>query len=144
MSKQLGTQQTLSNQNTLSNDILMRSIKIIDIGYITVLYIILSLICAVITDKVMGNFDEKAEAKKPHWQLTLEFILTVWLYGVLIYVARNLIELVPFPLDNYQGFSHKKVKELGSAMVFTFTFVLFSKYLKQKLDFYYKFIKLQF
>jgi hypothetical protein len=138
MSKQLGTQQTLSN------DILMRSIKIIDIGYITVLYIILSLICAIITDKVMGEFNEKVEEKKPRWQLTLEFILTVWLYGILIYVARNLIELVPFPLDNYQGFSHKKVKELGSAMVFTFTFVLFSKYLKEKLDFYYKFIKLQF
>jgi hypothetical protein len=77
------------------------------------------------------------------WQLTLEFILTVWLYGVLIYIVRNLIELVPFPLDNYHGFSHKKVKELSSAMVFSFTFLLFSKYLKAKLDFYYKFIKLR-
>ena len=138
MRKQLGTQQSLSN------DILMRSIKIVDIGYISILYIIVSLICAIITDKVMGEFDEKVEAKKPMWQLTLEFILTVWLYGVLIYVVRNLIELVPFPLDNYHGFSHKKVKELSSAMVFSFTFLLFSKYLKAKLDFYYKFIKLQF
>jgi len=138
MSNQLGTKQSLSN------DILMRSIKIVDIGYISILYIIVSLICAIITDKVMGEFDEKVEAKKPMWQLTLEFILTVWLYGVLIYVVRNLIELVPFPLDNYHGFSHKKVKELSSAMVFSFTFLLFSKYLKAKLDFYYKFIKLQF
>jgi uncharacterized protein YybS (DUF2232 family) len=137
MSNQLGTKQSLSN------DILMRSIKILDIGYISVLYIIVSLICAIITDKVMGEFDEKVEAKKPIWQLTLEFILVVWLYGVLIYIVRNLIELVPFPLDNYHGFSHKKVKELSSAMVFSFTFVLFSKYLKAKLDFYYKFIKLR-
>lgn len=137
MSNQLGSKQSLSN------DILMRSIKIVDIGYISILYIIVSLICAIITDKVMGEFDEKAEAKKPMWQLTLEFILTVWLYGVLIYIVRNLIELVPFPLDNYHGFSHKKVKELSSAMVFSFTFLLFSKYLKAKLDFYYKFIKLR-
>jgi hypothetical protein len=137
MSNQLGTKQSLSN------DILMRSIKIVDIGYISILYIIVSLICAIITDKVMGEFDEKVEAKKPMWQLTLEFILTVWLYGVLIYIVRNLIELVPFPLDNYHGFSHKKVKELSSAMVFSFTFLLFSKYLKAKLDFYYKFIKLR-
>ena len=138
MSNQLGSKQSLSN------DILMRSIKIVDIGYISILYIIVSLICAIITDKVMGEFDEKAEAKKPMWQLTLEFILTVWLYGVLIYIVRNLIELVPFPLDNYHGFSHKKVKELSSAMVFSFTFLLFSKYLKAKLDFYYKFIKIRF
>ena len=134
----------MSNKSqSLSNDMLMRSIKIFDIGYITVLYISLSLVCSMTLDKVMGEFDEKIEAKKPLWRLTLEFILTVWLYGVLIYVVRNLIELVPFPLDGYQGFSHKKVKELDSAMVFTFTFVLFSKYLKSKLDFYYKFLKLK-
>ena len=131
------------NSQTLSNDILMRSIKIIDIGYITILYVTLSLVSAISVDKVMGEFDEKREAKKPLWRLTIEFILTIWLYGVLIYFVRNLIELVPFPLDGYHGFSHKSVKELGSAMVFTFTFILFSKYLKSKLDFYYKFLKLK-
>ena len=126
---------------TIANDILMRSIKIIDIGYITVLYIIISLICATITDKAMGDFDEKHESKKSLWQLTLEFVLVVWFYGVLIYIVRNIIELVPFPLNNYYGFSHKKVKELSSAMVFTFTFVLFSNYLNKKFQFYYKVIK---
>ena len=134
----------MSNKSqSLSNDILMRSIKIVDIGYISVLYIVMSLACAMTVDKVMGEFDENIEAKKSVWRLTLEFIITIWLYGVLIYVVRNLIELVPFPLDGYHGFSHKNVKELTSAMVFTFTFVLFSKHLKAKLDFYYKFLKLQ-
>jgi hypothetical protein len=134
----------MSNKyQSLSNDILMRSIKIFDMGYITILYVTLSLVCAMSVDKLFGDFDEKIESKKPLWRLTLEFILTIWLYGVLIYVVRNLIELVPFPLDGYHGFSHKRVKELNSAMVFTFTFVLFSKYLKAKLDFYYKFLKLK-
>ena len=132
-----------NKSQTLSNDILMRSIKIFDMGYITILYVTLSLLCAISVDKIFGEFDEKIEVKKPLWRLTLEFILTIWLYGVLIYVVRNLIELVPFPLDGYHGFSHKRVKELNSAMVFTFTFVLFSKYLKAKLDFYYKFLKLK-
>ena len=132
-----------NKSQTLSNDILMRSIKIFDMGYITILYVTLSLLCAISVDKIFGEFDEKIEVEKPLWRLTLEFILTIWLYGVLIYVVRNLIELVPFPLDGYHGFSHKRVKELNSAMVFTFTFVLFSKYLKAKLDFYYKFLKLK-
>jgi hypothetical protein len=127
-------------KQSLSNDILMRSIKIIDIGYITVLYIAFSLFCAKITDKVMGKFDEKKELKKSKFRLTIELIIAVWLYGVLIYVVRNIVEIIPFPLDNFHGFSHKKVKELNSAMVFTFTFVLFSSYLKHKLSFYYNII----
>ena len=131
----------MGQMQTLSNDILMRSIKILDIGYITVLYVTISIILAFITDKVMGEFDEKKESRKSKLLLTIEVIITVWLYGVLIYIVRNIVGLVPFPLDGYNGFEHKRVKELQSAMVFTFTFVLFSKYMKSKLSFYYEHLK---
>lgn len=129
--------QPLAEPQTLSDNILMRMIKIVDIGYIAVLYMICSMVFAALTDSVMGQFDPSAEAKKSTMQLTAELVLTVWLYGVLIYTVRNLVELVPFPMDGYRGFNHRKVKELGSAMVFTFTFVLFSNYLKSKIVFYY-------
>lgn len=122
----------------IENDILMRSIKILDIGYITVIYMILSILCAVYTDKFMGKFDPEKEGMKSFWQLTMEFILVMWLYGVLIYTVRNFVEWVPFPLDGYRGFDHRKVKELGSAVVFTFTYVLFSDYIKGKVLFYYQ------
>ena len=122
---------------TVSNDILMRSIKILDIGYIAVLYITMAIICAKMVDRFFGNFDENVEAKKGGVRLTLELVLSVWAYGVLIYLVRNLIGLVPFPLHGYQGYDHYKVKELGSAMVFSFTFLLFSSMLKNKIAFYY-------
>ena len=125
---------------TLGENILMRSIKIVDIGYISVLYIAFSLLFASLTDKIMGTFDHVAEKKKSTMQLTLELILTVWVYGVLVYIVRNLVELVPFPLNGYHGFEHKRVKELGSATVFTFTYVLFSSYIKNKIMFYYNHI----
>lgn len=123
---------------TLANDILMRSIKIVDIGYITVIYIAFSIVIATIVDTWMGSFDPKKEEKKEFWQQTVEIILCMWLYGVLIYIVRNIVELIPFPLDGYQGFDHLRVKELKSAMVFTFTFVLFCDYIKQKMLYYYK------
>jgi hypothetical protein len=85
----------------------------------------------------MGQFNEKVEQNKSIVQLTLELIATVWYYGVLVYIVRNLAERIPFPLDGYQGFDHKKVKELSSATVFTFMFILFSDYIKSKLIFYY-------
>ena len=124
---------------TLANDILMRSIKIVDIGYITVIYIAFSIILATIIDTYMGSFDPKEEAKKGFWQQTGEIILAMWLYGIIIYIVRNIVELIPFPLDGYQGFDHLRVKELKSAMVFTFTFVLFCDYIKQKMLYYYKY-----
>jgi hypothetical protein len=127
-------------KQTLGQDLLMRSIKIIDIGYIAVIYMAFSFFFAVLTDKIMGKFDEKKESAKPKWQLTLEVIIAVWAYGVLIYIVRNLVEVIPFPLDGYQGFEHKRVKELGSAIIFSFTYLLFSSYLKSKLSYYYNYI----
>jgi len=124
---------------TLANDLLMRGIKIIDIGYITVLYILFSMIFAYITDKIMGKFDEKKQQKKSKTQLTIELVCEMWVYGIFIYIVRNLVELIPFPLDGYHGFEHKRVKELTTAIpaVFTFTYILFSDYLKNKLAFFY-------
>jgi len=129
--------QAQPQPQTLSNDLLMRSIKIVDIGYITVLYMAFSLVCASIVDKAMGKFDVEAEAKKTTWRLTAELFLTVWLYGVLIYFVRNLVSYIPFPLDGIHGYNHSKVKELQTAIVFTFTFVLFCDYMKTKVKFYY-------
>jgi hypothetical protein len=122
----------------VSHDHLMRSIKIVDIGYITVLYIAVAILCAKAVDHVFGNFDEEKEKQKGAARLTLELVGSVWAYGVLAYVVRNVVELIPFPLDGYRGYDHLRVIELRSGMVFSFTFLLFSNMLKNKISFYYK------
>ena len=124
-------------KQTFENDLLMRGIKLLDIGYINVLYVLLAVVFAKLTDYMMGQFDSAEELKKHKPRLTLEFILAVWIYGIAIYIARNLVGLIPFPLDGYQGFDHHRVKEIGSATAFTFTYVLFSNYIKSKMLFYY-------
>jgi hypothetical protein len=126
-----------SPPQTLANNILMRSIKILDIGYITVIYFIIAICLAILTDKIMGKFDEEKAKKTPRWKLLLEVLLHLWIYGVMTYVVRNLVELVPFPLDGYQGFMHKHVKEIGSAWTFGFVYLMFSAYLRDKLTFLY-------
>lgn len=121
----------------MEHDLLMRGIKLLDIGYINILYVFVALVFAKITDYMMGQFDSTQEIKKEKPRLTLEFILALWIYGIAIYIARNFVGLIPFPLDGYQGFEHRLVKELGSATAFTFTYVLFSDYIKSKMLFYY-------
>jgi len=124
-------------RKAIKHNLLMRSIKILDIGYITVIYIFVSLLCARITDKILGKFDPEKEKNKSKLRLTIDIIVAMWSYGVLIYIVRNLVEQIPFPLDGYDGFEHKRVKELGSASVFTFTFMLFCQYIKDLLSYYY-------
>jgi sugar phosphate permease len=126
----------MKNQ-TLSNDILMRLIKIFDIGYIAVLYILFAIILSLLVDRTIGKFDEEEESKKSFLHISIEMLLTVWFYGVIIYIVRNIVALIPYPLDGYHGFNHMKVKELGSASLFTFTFILFCDYFKRKVLFFY-------
>jgi hypothetical protein len=45
----------------LNHDLLMRGIKVIDIGYITCIYVAFSMLIAKVIDNVMGKFDETAE-----------------------------------------------------------------------------------
>ena len=124
-------------KQTLGNDLLMRGIKLLDIGYINVLYVFIALMFAKLTDTIMGQFDSAMESKKSKFRLTIELILALWMYGIIIYIARNVVGIMPFPLDGYEGFEHRRVKELGSATAFTFTYVLFSDYIKTKISFYY-------
>jgi hypothetical protein len=54
---------------------------------------------------------------------------------VLIYFARNLVELIPYPFDNFFGFHHKKVKELGAATAFTFVLLYYQPNLNKMMKY---------
>lgn len=57
----------------------------------------------------------------------------VWVNGVLIYVARNLIEMIPYPFNNLFGFKHERLKEIGKATAFTFVLLYFQPNLINKM-----------
>jgi len=124
-------------QYNLKHDILMRSIKMLDIGYIAAIYFVFAMVCCILIDKFMGKYDEEIDKRKPVWRIWVDTVLHMWLIGVLIYIVRNVVELIPFPLDGYQGFQHKKVKELGNAAVFTFIVMTYQFYLKGRLNILY-------
>jgi len=121
----------------ISHEIQMRSIKIIDLGFITIIYFAIGLLLASAVDTNMGPLDHAQEDKKSIWQLTLECVLLIWLVGVIIYIVKNLVELIPFPLNGIGGFDHMKVKELRNATVFIFVFLSFQNYLRDKTVNYY-------
>ena len=103
----------------LKQDILIRSNKMIDIGFITTIYFILGAIVANIITNFQTKFNSSEEDKKTLLHSSLNLIVLIWINGVLIYFARNLVELIPYPFDKFFGFEHKKVKELSGATAFT-------------------------
>ena len=129
--------QEITQDQTISNNILMRAIKIIDIGFIAVIYTSLALLFAKITDRILGKFDSVKEEKKPKWQITVEMFILIWIFGILMYISRNIVPLIPFPLDGYQGFVHSKVKELNLVIIFSFVYMLFGEHIKSKISYFY-------
>lgn len=116
-------------------EIIIRMIKLLDIGYITTIYVILAIILAKLCDKYFGKFDEVSEEKKPLIQSIIELILHLWLIGITIYIVRNFVPLIPFPLNGIYGFNHLKVKELSTATIFSIVFIYFYQYYQNKIKY---------
>jgi hypothetical protein len=116
-------------------DILIRGNKMIDIGFITTIYFILGAIVANIITSFQTEFNNKEEDKRTVINSTLSLILLIWTNGVLIYFARNLVELIPYPFDTFFGFHHNKVKELGAATAFTFVLLYYQPNLNKMMKY---------
>jgi hypothetical protein len=132
---------SLEKKMPLLQDGLIRLNKMIDIGFITTIYFIMGAIVANTITGYQNKFDSKESDKKTLLTNIFSLIILIWTNGVLIYFARNIIQFIPYPFDNYFGFQHKKVKELGGATAFTFVLLYYQpnlnkmmKYLKNRFD----------
>jgi hypothetical protein len=128
-----GSAAAVAPPKTLGEDIARRAIKIVDIGYVTVIYFFFAFAIGVSLDRAIGPFSAVEADKKTTRRLAAECIAHIWLCGVVVYLTRNVVERVPFPLDGVAGFVHGKVKELTNAAVFTFVFMYYQKNLRDKL-----------
>lgn len=129
-----------------NSDYRITLIKIVSIMYVTILYAITGLLITTTLDRTV--FDSKHINTSKEYldkQTTFEvFFDTAIIIGILAsfsYIARNLVQLIPFPLNGMYGFDYMRVKEVSSGAVITVFLFAFSgtiskKYsqLKYKLD----------
>lgn len=132
-----------SLNQTFTQDMIVRSIKIIDIGYITIIYFIIAFYLSIFIDKViLGEFDPEKYDKKHNIIILIELVTHMAFIGILTYIIRNLVEFIPFPLNNIYGFQHLMVKELRNAPVFFVIFMYNQYYFIKKMKYLYNRYKL--
>jgi len=114
-----------------------RLVKIIDIGYITAIYFLLGLICAFALNNIFEIDNYEEYRKKGSLIILLEIIGILWLNGMIIYIVRNLVQLVPSPFNGLYGLKHNIVSELRDATIFIFALLYFQYSLRQRTNYMY-------
>jgi len=97
----------------------IRFIKMLDIGYITVLYFVSAIIVGKIFNYMFGTYLPDQDTGKSTFRIAIELCAIIWLIGVSTYIIRNIIEILPNPFENILDSHHKKLKELSTSTVYT-------------------------
>jgi hypothetical protein len=127
----------VQNQQTLKTDIILRSIKILDIAFITFLYGLTALIMVVYLDKyvyVHVNFNtDTLDENKSNLMIFFEILIFLAINGICAYFVRNLIQMIPFPFEGVYGFRHEKVNEVKTGAIIVVILTSFSVRLQNKI-----------
>ena len=114
----------IKNSINTKDEIVFRSIKMLDIGYVTVLYFIIAYVLGHYLDILFLNIYGNNYESKSKIYLILEVLFQITLVGIFAYIGRNIIQLIPSPFDGIGGFDHKQLKELSSS-AFLLVFIFF-------------------
>ncbi len=125
--------KNLNNKVDVKKEFIIRLIKLCDIAYIFSLYVLSAFIHSLILSSLFKDFNKEEYYKKSSIKIFIEICLIFAAIGILVYFTKNLLEIVPFPLDGYKGYNHSRLKEINTAIPLTYTILFFQRGLRKKL-----------
>jgi hypothetical protein len=128
------------------HEISIRTIKIVDIGYLFAAASVIGYISARILAHTF-KFDKSRYEKnaKGKFKLAFEIIFEMSLIGMVVYASRQVIQALPYPLDGnkgwnppegFVGFRHKKLREWENPYPIAFFIILMQDSLKAKIAYF--------
>ena len=124
----------IESMRGLKSEVRFRFIKIMDIGYMVILYFIFGIFLSKITDKLFGGYSQEELKAKSTLRLIMELLVTIWFNMVLFYVARNIMQVIPSPFDGLYGYEHSRLKEVTNTAILGLTYLYFQNGFRIKLD----------
>ena len=115
---------------------LFLAVKLTDIGLTTTYFFVVGLVFAKLFDIVYGEFKEEDYKKISKPVLLLDILFHLFLIGIAAYVLRNIVGLIPFPLEGVAGFQHKRLKELSGGTVLAMVLLFFQRNLREKITYF--------
>lgn len=97
------------------------AIKILAIIYITIIYGISGIYTGIFLDKYVYNklyIDEENEKKKTKMRIQGELIYMIIIYAIVVYLGRNILQEIPFPLDGVVEFQYMRVTEVTTGGIY--------------------------
>ena len=108
------------------------SVKIVDIAYVTILYFVTGYMLSQIIDEKFKSIFKNYKTDSNRY-LLFQIVLQIAVLGIFSYIFRNIIELIPYPLNGVGGYDHLLLKELRGPGLLTFFLILFSYNLQNKI-----------
>ena len=115
------------------------SVKLIDIGVTYTYFFVIGLVVAKLFDYLYLTIlkEDKIDWKTyPLPLFTANLILHFFLIGITVYFIRNIVQLIPYPLEGVAGYQHRRLKELGGGAILTFMIFIFQQDLTNKIKIY--------
>lgn len=115
--------------------ITVKLIRLIDITYLTIIYVTISIVFSIYFNKLMGKFNVEETKKKSTTRLILEIYLHFTIIAIAAYLIRELVQQIPFPLDDVHDFDHGNVHELDGGVIFGFAIFYYQINLGDKINY---------
>ena len=132
------------NNNFLIHEIFIRFIKILDITFLGIYYLIFGIVSALIINKILNVIEEKNK-KLNQSNNKLFYALKIFVRTSLImisaYSMRNIIRRVPFLLDGLFGYEHLRLKEMNGGVIVAFSIIALQPQFREDINIIAKSLK---
>lgn len=115
--------------------IIHKTIGIIDITFLTIIFVTISITFSIMFNRYMGPFDPEKAEKKSTLRIILEIYQHLAVIAIAAYIIRMIVEQIPFPLDDIYNFNHNNVHEIGGGVIFGFSLFFYQIHLNKKIEY---------